>query len=655
MHRRPRIFIGSSSEAIQFARDIHHVLDELGAEGVGWWRGDVFPAGETTIESLEQVAANVGAGILLATPDDKQVKRGEDVFVARDNITFEAGLLSGRLGRKRAVLVSLGEPRLPSDLAGVTRISLPLPDGFPDAVNHVDFRERLRIKLSPWVESLVRIVVEAPNEAKDSLALEEIVELLPQRNYIRARFEKPIFSAKERIWVAGMGLGGFLAEWKDLLRIKSREGISLRILALHPRREIASLTVQSQTYSMLEWRDRESRGGQKTQNRSRSLEEWVYNENSILKRENRNHRIELRYYCSFPAGAILIADQVLFYSPTLIERENQLNPTLVLREGNRSFERFENHFAQVWEDPELAYPSSDEFLLDKDTDFLTQCFRECRTHYVVPDEAFLNVRRSFVEHARQKLLYNELAPFFRLAAARNSAKEVRFLRKLRGLVPGSSIRLLDLGCGIGRHANSLAADNLSVVGIDISPVEIELAKRESSTHCKFEVADMRSWAGSEAFDMAVCMWSTFNYLSEPEDRKQFFESCFANLKSHGLLVIDVRNPSKHPSAPYERISYCYPFEVKRLATKRMIGDVTEAKYEYQIIDVRTGETVSLTDQEVNRAFDPTGIIADAEPFFTLDRVLGDYDFATAFDSQNSERLILLLRKNQRGARGSKGE
>ena len=56
------------------------------------------------------------------TPDDKLYARGETKPVARDNVIFELGLFTGKLGRTRAFIVKpIGAAlAIPTDLAGVT-------------------------------------------------------------------------------------------------------------------------------------------------------------------------------------------------------------------------------------------------------------------------------------------------------------------------------------------------------------------------------------------------------------------------------------------------------------------------------------------------------------------------------------------------------
>ena len=651
MPAKPRIFIGSSKEAEPVAQDIAQALERLGAQGVGWWRPDVFPAGEPVLLSLESIANKVDGAILVATQDDRSVIRGKQHFTPRDNVVYETGLFGGKLGHSRSIIVTIGEPKLPSDLLGVVYVPLEASESYPRE-DREDFREHARNKLSEWIETIrkqrehreqTQIQTLAPDTPRSPI--DDYVQILPQRNYIRPKFEQSIFGVTRRLWVCGIALGGFLEEWKDLLREKVREGLDIRMLALQPRQDIVSMRLKDASYSMLAWRDFELGITGKNEGRGRRLEEWVYNENSTLRKIGNPNRIRFKYYSSFPVGAILLADDLLFYSPTLAEIENQVNPTLVVRKQARSHERFERHFLRIWNHAWLTSDALDDFLLGADTAYLANLQSQTRKFYMEPVDSLLSRQESFVEHARSKLLYNELAPFFCLAAVRNTGREVSFLSSLLSYVPNSAPRFLDLGCGVGRHSNRLATSTVSVTAIDLSSIEIELAKREQVPNTSFHVADMRYWRAAEQADIAICMWSTFSYLSLPDDQQSFFASCHANLADNGILVIDIKNSHNYPTNSYTRTAYSFPFEVKRVTKKQVIQDVLEATYSYTITDVRNGQRLRVTDQEIAKIFTLDDLKRAAHPLFSVESAWGDYDVSIPYAENESERLIVLLRKS----------
>lgn len=63
--------------------------------------------------------------------------------------------------------------------------------------------------------------------------------------------------------------------------------------------------------------------------------------------------------------------------------------------------------------------------------------------------------------------FNGFAPqYLNESFTKNTEAEIAFLRELLQLNPGDSI--LDMGCGVGRHAVPLARLGFAVTGVDLS-------------------------------------------------------------------------------------------------------------------------------------------------------------------------------------------
>ncbi len=152
-----RIFVGSSTESIEKAKQICHVLSNVEqTEGVLWT--DVFDPGSLTFEALEQMLVKCCGAVFVATPDDESVIRGKTIKSPRANVLLEFGLVAGRLGRNSIALCRYGEAELPSDLKGLTIIEMDKGEEQPDSVSK-QAEERLRIwgsRLIPTVEAVPR-------------------------------------------------------------------------------------------------------------------------------------------------------------------------------------------------------------------------------------------------------------------------------------------------------------------------------------------------------------------------------------------------------------------------------------------------------------------------------------------------------------------
>lgn len=117
---RPKVFIASSIEAVEYAKAIQQLLDHQ-CETTIWSQG-VFGLSQGTLENLELVINKFDFAILILTPDDMVISRGEIKQSPRDNLLFELGLFVGRLGRSRTYIIQdrTNQIKLPSDFAGIT-------------------------------------------------------------------------------------------------------------------------------------------------------------------------------------------------------------------------------------------------------------------------------------------------------------------------------------------------------------------------------------------------------------------------------------------------------------------------------------------------------------------------------------------------------
>lgn len=79
--------------------------------------------------------------------------------------------------------------------------------------------------------------------------------------------------------------------------------------------------------------------------------------------------------------------------------------------------------------------------------------------------------------------------YLRYSFTKGTIQEVDFLVDALGLTAGD--RVLDVGCGPGRHAYELAKRGIVVHGVDISERFIEIARADAPAGATFERADAR--------------------------------------------------------------------------------------------------------------------------------------------------------------------
>jgi hypothetical protein len=178
--RRPvEVFIGSTGERTDYAEVIESIIMKHRGFKPVLWSKSVFRVGEATIESLMRAVESVDAAIFVATPDDVRRMRGVEQMVLRDNVLFEYGLFSGKLGRSRTALAVVGGPTTPSDLLGVTQIYLP------------ENAEQWELKVGQWLNDLVgsrpHIYIGWDSESVAKRHFLKIAEKSEEANYLVLR------------------------------------------------------------------------------------------------------------------------------------------------------------------------------------------------------------------------------------------------------------------------------------------------------------------------------------------------------------------------------------------------------------------------------------------------------------------------------------
>jgi SAM-dependent methyltransferase len=95
------------------------------------------------------------------------------------------------------------------------------------------------------------------------------------------------------------------------------------------------------------------------------------------------------------------------------------------------------------------------------------------------------------------------AAYLRYSFTRGTEQEVDFLVTTLGLAAGD--RLLDVGCGPGRHAHAFARRGIEVMGVDISQRFVDIATAEAPAGATFLRADARALAFDAEFDAAISL------------------------------------------------------------------------------------------------------------------------------------------------------
>ena len=105
---------------------------------------------------------------------------------------------------------------------------------------------------------------------------------------------------------------------------------------------------------------------------------------------------------------------------------------------------------------------------------------------------------------------------------KGTEQEVSFLMKALDLKSG--MKLLDVGCGPGRHSHLFAREGINVLGVDISEEFINIASSKNIYGARFERQDARNLSLSENFDAVISLCQgAFGLAGEPNKPVPFLD------------------------------------------------------------------------------------------------------------------------------------
>lgn len=119
--------------------------------------------------------------------------------------------------------------------------------------------------------------------------------------------------------------------------------------------------------------------------------------------------------------------------------------------------------------------------------------------------------------------------------------QVSFIIKKLKLKKG--MRILDVGCGNGRHALEFARRGFFVTGVDSSRDLLILAKKEARKEglsIQFILNEFQNFHEKEKYDLVISIFS-FGFLNKKNDHLAFLKNIVNSLKSSGKIVLVTGN------------------------------------------------------------------------------------------------------------------
>lgn len=122
-------------------------------------------------------------------------------------------------------------------------------------------------------------------------------------------------------------------------------------------------------------------------------------------------------------------------------------------------------------------------------------------------------------------------------ADEDTEQQVAFVETALAMRP--PMRVLDVGCGHGRHANALARRGFRVTGVDAVEGFLAVARRDAPVGATFVRGDIGALGLDAAVDRAICIYDVLGYADDDHARRTL-AGIHRALVPGGALLLDLR-------------------------------------------------------------------------------------------------------------------
>jgi len=184
------------------------------------------------------------------------------------------------------------------------------------------------------------------------------------------------------------------------------------------------------------------------------------------------------------------------------------------------------------------------------------------------------------------------------------AAEVEYVHKLIQKIKPGATKLLNLGCGSGRHDRYLVEKGYSVTGVDISEKMLEYARSKAEKYPfgkpEYHHGDIRNFRLKETFEVIVSLFHVMSYQTANDDLLGAFNSARQHLEEDGILIFDCwYGPGVLEDKPTVRFKELEnsTIKVSRIAVPEMHPEKNSVDVNYHIFvrQKSTGEVDEISE------------------------------------------------------------
>ncbi len=135
--------------------------------------------------------------------------------------------------------------------------------------------------------------------------------------------------------------------------------------------------------------------------------------------------------------------------------------------------------------------------------------------------------------------YSQSAEFYDLlySETKDYKTETTRLLEILGSAQSPVSRVLDVGCGTGKHAQLLSEAGLEVDGLDLEPEFVRVAQQRNPAGT-FRIGDMTSFEVSQPYDAAVCLFGAIGYAHDDAGLRSTVTCLGRSVRSGGLVILE---------------------------------------------------------------------------------------------------------------------
>ncbi len=200
-------------------------------------------------------------------------------------------------------------------------------------------------------------------------------------------------------------------------------------------------------------------------------------------------------------------------------------------------------------------------------------------------------------------------------------------------------KILDLGCGNGRHSINLAKLGYDVTGLDLSANLLSIAKQEAERQkikINFVEADMRYFKLFPPFNAIFSFFTSFGFFDDDRENFSVFRNVSDHLAKDGVYVFDYLNESfirKNLVAEDVQKKGDFTIILKRWIEKDMVKKTVRIEKKNEILEFE--ESVKLY---------PFEMISEVLTNFGLEVTHSWGDYSGIPFSKDAPRIILTAKK-----------